>query len=74
MALHPRRRDRGDLYLGADNTLYYPQSGASIGAQRAFFKLDGITADDLANGIKHITLTFSDGEAVKGVVKMGNGE
>ena len=27
------------LFMGGDNTLYYPQNGASIGAQRAYFKI-----------------------------------
>ena len=27
------------LFLGEDNTLYYPLSGASIGACRAYFKI-----------------------------------
>ena len=31
--------DKSILFLGADNKLYYPQSGASIGAQRAYFKI-----------------------------------
>lgn len=35
------------LYLGADNTLYYPNGAMTIGAQRATFRLaDGITAGD----------------------------
>ncbi len=40
--------DRSILLLGAENTLYWPQSGASIGACRAYFQLaDGITAADV---------------------------
>jgi len=56
--------DRTVLYLGADNTLYYPQSGATIGAQRAYFKLSGITAGDKAAGIRSFVLDFGgdDGE------------
>lgn len=34
------------LFLGAENTLYYPLSGASISAQRAYFQLEGLTAGD----------------------------
>lgn len=41
--------DKSLLFLGAENTLYYPKVGASIKAQRAFFQLaDGITASDVA--------------------------
>ncbi len=40
--------DRSILLLGEENTLYWPQSGASIGACRAYFQLaDGITAADV---------------------------
>ena len=31
--------DKNILFMGGSNTLYYPQSGASIGAQRAYFKI-----------------------------------
>ncbi len=54
--------DRTVLYLGADNTLYYPQSGVSIGAQRAYFKLSGIKAGDPISGINSFALNFGDGE------------
>ena len=54
--------DRTVLYLGADNTLYYPQSGASLGAQRAYFKLSGIIAGDKAAGVRSFVLDFGDGE------------
>ena len=59
--------DRTVLYLGADNTLYYPQSGASIGAQRAYFKLSGLTAAALSSGINSFTLNFGDGETTTGI-------
>ena len=54
--------DRSILLLGANNTLYYPQSGASIGAQRGFFKLSGITAGDKAAGVRSFVIDFGDGE------------
>ena len=38
--------DTSILFLGAENTLYYPLSGASISAQRAYFQLEGLTAGD----------------------------
>ncbi len=36
--------DKSILFLGEENTLYYPDSGASIGAQRAFFQFTGLEA------------------------------
>ena len=42
--------DKSILFLGAGNTLYYPKSGARIGAQRAYFQLSGITAGDKTIG------------------------
>ena len=38
--------DTSILFLGAENTLYYPLSGASISAQRAYFQLEGVTAGE----------------------------
>ena len=40
--------DRSILFLGANNTLYYPQPGAHIGACRAYFELYGILAGDVS--------------------------
>lgn len=39
--------DKTILYLGANNTLYYPNAAMTIGACRAYFKLKGITVGDL---------------------------
>ena len=51
------------LFMGADNNLYYPQSGATIGAFRAYFMLKGITAGDLASaGTRAFVLNFGDEE------------
>ena len=42
--------NRSILFLGTQNKLYYPLSGASIGACRAYFQLNGgITAGDPAS-------------------------
>ncbi|MCR4922303.1 MAG: endonuclease [Bacteroidaceae bacterium] len=55
--------NRSLLFLGSANTLYYPQSGATIGAQRAYFQLaDGLTAGDNDSAVKHILLNLSDDE------------
>ena len=55
--------DRSILFLGGANTLYYPKAGATIGAQRAYFQLNGITAGDPTNGVRAFNLNFGDGEA-----------
>ena len=52
--------DRSALYLGENNTLYYPQNGIFISGLRACFKLFGITAGDLASGGRSIVLDFAD--------------
>ena len=56
--------DKSILFLGDGNTLYYPQSGATIGAQRGFFKLSGITAGDKAADVRSFVIDFGgdDGE------------
>ena len=52
--------DRNILFIGADNKLNYPLAGATIGAQRAFFQLHGITAAE-GNAVKQFVLNF-DGD------------
>lgn len=47
------------LFVGSGNKLNYPQVGASIGAQRAYFELTGFSA---ANAASRIVLNI-DGEA-----------
>ena len=53
--------DKSVLYLGADNTLYYPSADMTIGSCRAVFKLKGITAGDITSGA--IVLNFGEDEA-----------
>lgn len=52
--------DRTVLYLGADNTLYYPSANMTIGSFRGYFRLKGIEAGDPASGgdIKAFQLNF----------------
>lgn len=52
--------DKSMLYMGADNNLYYPNAAMAIGAFRAYFNLNGITAGDLPNGANGIILNFND--------------
>ena len=53
--------DKTVLYLGANNKLYYPNAAMSIGSCRAYFQLNGLTAGELAAGVKAIQLNF-DGD------------
>ena len=51
--------DNTKLYLGAANTLYYPNAAMTIGTHRAYFQLaDGIEA----GSISQARLFFGDGE------------
>ena len=54
--------DKSILFLGQQSTLYYPQAGASIGACRAYFQLNGITAGDPTNGVRQFVMNFGDEE------------
>ena len=51
------------LFMGAENTLYYPGNGAEIGACRAYFELDGISAEEASTLVKQIVLTFDGSDA-----------
>ena len=57
--------DRSVLFMGADNTLYYPRPGASIGACRAYFQLNGISASDLS--ARNVKMFFGDESPTDGV-------
>ena len=54
--------DKSILLMGGNNTLYYPQSGASIGAQRAYFKI-GDDGALLARRLTAFNIDFGDDEA-----------
>ena len=43
------KSDKSILFVGASNTLYYPNAGAKIGAQRAYFELIGFEAGEPAD-------------------------
>ena len=59
------------LYLGADNTLYYPNAAMTIGAFRAHFTLNGIGAPNA--GVRSFVLNFGDGETTGIVSVNGSG-
>ncbi len=57
--------DNTKLYLGNDNTLYWPNATMSINTHRAYFQLsDGLTAGDPAdpnaNNVRAFNLHFGD--------------
>ena len=59
--------DKSILFLSSDgkaNTLYWPQANASIGAQRAYFKLIGF---DETEGVRFM-LNFGNGSEATGIV------
>jgi hypothetical protein len=59
------------LFMGEGSTLYYPENGATIGAQRAYFQLTGFDAGDAAgtsNGIRSFVLNFGDDDVATGII------
>ena len=55
------KENKSILFMGGGNTLYYPQSGASINACRAYFTLSDIMAGDpAANPVKEFVLNFGE--------------
>ena len=54
------------LFLGDANTLYYPESGAKIGAQRAYFQLDGLTAGESTSQVRAFNLRFVEDPLTEG--------
>ena len=62
--------DKSILLMGGSNNLYYPNTGAGIGAQRAYFKIgDGDVL--LTRGITHFNIDFGDGETATGIISIG---
>lgn len=53
--------DKSILFMGDDNMLYYPEAGAQIGAQRAYFQLN------TTNPVKSFVLNFGEESALSGV-------
>ena len=57
--------DKTILYLGANNTLYYPYAAMTIGSCRAYFKLNNdLTADNPINGINNFMLNFGENTSI----------
>ena len=53
------------LFMGAENKLFYPESGASIGAQRAYFKIGDSSA---APRLTAFSIDFGDGGETTGIM------
>ena len=67
--------DKSILFLGTGNKLYYPQNGATIGAQRGYFKLNGMTAgDNTISGARTFVLDFGDDDNTTGVIELKDGK
>ncbi|MBO7116121.1 MAG: hypothetical protein J6V87_03615 [Prevotella sp.] len=58
------------LYLGAGNTLYYPNAAMTIASQRAYFQLTGISAGNLPSLARTFVLDFGDSENTTGIVNV----
>ena len=58
-----------NLYLGAENTLYYPTaSDFTVNAFRGYFHLKGLTAGDPNAGVRAFVLNFDDDDNATGIV------
>ena len=70
--------EKTNLYVGADNKLYYPLAAMTVGSCRAVFYLNGITAGDLpAPGqaaARRFVLNFGDGNETTGIISIDNGQ
>ena len=60
--------EKTNLYLGADNTLYYPtDADFKVNAFRGYFQLKGLTASESSNSnqasVRAFKLNFGDDEA-----------
>ena len=63
--------DTSILFIGADNKLNYPLAGATIGAFRGYFTLDGVSANESESGVK--IFTNLDDEDPTGITNIENG-
>ncbi len=64
--------DRSVLYLGADNTLYYPSANMNVNSCRAYFLLNGLNAGDMPNAVTDFKLNFNDDAA--GIISASQGK
>lgn len=68
--IHIDQENHELLYLGANNTLYYPNAPMTIGSCRAHFRLKGITIGDPSdptNNVRALILNFEGDETTTGI-------
>ena len=53
--------------MGGENTLYYPASGAGIGAQRAYIRI-GDDGAWMTRSLTNFNIDFGHGENVTGII------
>ena len=51
--------DKTKLYLGGENTLYYPSQNVQVKGFRAYFQLNGLTAGDLPSNARAFVLNIN---------------
>jgi len=61
--------DNSILLLGGKNKLYYPTTGAGIGAQRAYFKI-GSDGAQLARSLTSFSIDFGEGDNATGIINV----
>ena len=69
------KENKNLLYLGANNTLYYPDQAMTIGSCRAHFRLKGIEAGDPVDPsslVRAFVLNFDDN--ANGIIAIENGQ
>ena len=54
--------DNSILLMGGENMLFYPTTGAGLGAQRAYFKIGGDGAKHAARRVTSFSIDFGDSE------------
>ena len=59
--------DHSILFLGASNTLYYPNDAMTINSCRAHFELNGITAGDPSAGVRAFVFNFGGEDEATGI-------
>jgi hypothetical protein len=64
--------DKTVLYLGANNTLYYPSADMTVGSCRALFQLKDIIAGAQPASARSFVLNFGDGETATGIIGIGS--
>ncbi len=62
--------DKSILLMGAENTLYYPTTGAGIGSFRAYFKIGGDDNALLARRLTAFNINFGEDDNATGIISV----